>query len=67
MLHDITMLLTYYLHILHHLHAMKLLFLNLFLICMFKDANLAEKLPNLAENIFKGSSGCSVVQCSSGK
>ena len=42
-LHDITMLLTVYLHILHHLQAMKITFLKLFLICMFKDPSLAEK------------------------
>ena len=28
---------------------MKMTFLKLFLICTFKDPNLAEKLPNLAE------------------
>ena len=42
-LHDITMTFTYYSHILHHLQAMKMIFLKLFLICTFKDENLAEK------------------------
>ena len=32
---------------------MKMTFFKLFLIGMFKDSNLAEKLPNLAENLFK--------------
>ena len=31
---------------------MKMTFFILFLICMFMDPNLAEKLPNLAENLF---------------
>ena len=46
-LHNITMLFTYYLHILLHLQAMKMIFLKLFLICTFKDPNLAENLTNL--------------------
>ena len=50
---DITMLYTKYLHILHHLQAMKMIFLKLFVIGTFKDANLAEKLTNLAENLLK--------------
>ena len=36
-LHDITMLFTMYLYILFHLQAMKMIFLQLFLICTFKD------------------------------
>ena len=32
---------------------MEIKFLKLFLICTFKDPNLAEKLTNLAENLFK--------------
>ena len=47
---DITMLYTQYLHILHHLQAIKMTFLKLFFICMFKDPKLAEKWTNLAEN-----------------
>ena len=47
---DITMLYTKYLHILHHLQAMKMTFLKLFLIFTFKGAKLAEKWTNLAEN-----------------
>ena len=46
----INMLFTQYLlnflHILHHLQVMKIIFLKVFLICMFKDANLAENLLN---------------------
>ena len=49
MLHDIAMLYTYYLQILLHLLAMKIIFLKLFLICMFKDRNLAENLTNLED------------------
>ena len=37
-----------YVHILHHLQAMKMIFLKLFLSCTFKDPNLAENLKNLA-------------------
>ena len=48
-----TILLCYLHIILHHVQAMKIVFLKLFLICMFKDANLAEKLTNLAENLLK--------------
>ena len=33
---------------LHNLQTMKMTFFMLFLICTFKDPNLAEKLPNLA-------------------
>ena len=50
---DITMLYAYYLHILHHLQAMKMTVLELFLICTFKDPKLAEKWTNLAENPIK--------------
>ena len=32
---------------------MKSTFLKLFLICTFKDPNLAEKLTNSTENLFK--------------
>ena len=35
---------------LHHLQAMKMTFLKLFFICMFKDPKLAEKWTNLAKN-----------------
>ena len=38
---------------LHHLQAMKMILLKLFLICTFKDPNLAENLTNLAENLLK--------------
>ena len=44
------MLYTLYLHILHHLQAMKMTFLDLFLFCIFKDLKLAEKWTNSAEN-----------------
>ena len=44
------MLYTKYLHILHHLQAMKMTYLELFLICTFKDPKLAEKRTKLAEN-----------------
>ena len=37
---------------LHHLQAMKKIFFKLFLICTFKDPDLAEKFTYLAENIF---------------
>ena len=50
MLHDIIMLFTKYLHILHHLQAMKNIYSQLFLICTCKDPNLAENFTNLAEN-----------------
>ena len=53
MLHDVTMLFTKYLQILNHLQAIQMMFLKLFLICTFKDQNLAEKLTNVEENIFK--------------
>ena len=53
---DITMLYTQYLHILHHLQAMKMTFLELFLICTFEEPKLAEKLTNLAENPKKNNS-----------
>ena len=53
MLQYITMLFTWYLHILHHFHAIKFKFLKLFIICMFKDENFAEKLTNLAEIFLK--------------
>ena len=42
---NIIMLYTQYLHILHHLQAMKMTFLEVFLICTFKDPKLAEKGP----------------------
>ena len=45
----ITVLYTYYLHILHNLQAMKMTFLKFFLICTFKDPKLAEKWTNLAK------------------
>ena len=48
-LHDITMLFTYNLHILHHLLAMK----KIFLICTFNNWNLAEKFTHLAELLEK--------------
>ena len=32
---------------------MKIKFLKLFLVCMFKDPNLAEKLTNLVEHLKK--------------
>ena len=41
---DITMLYTQFLHILHHLKAMKMTSLELFLICMFKDPKVAKKM-----------------------
>ena len=45
----ITMLYTYYLHILHNLQAMKMTFLKFFLICKFKGPKLAEKWTNFAK------------------
>ena len=39
---DITMPVAKYFHILHHLQAMKMAFLNLFPFCTFKDPKLAE-------------------------
>ena len=39
-----------YLNMLHHLHAMKMIFLKLFQISMFKNPNLADIFTNLAEN-----------------
>ena len=36
-----------------HLQAMKMIFLNVFLICKFKDPNLTENLKNLHEFFFK--------------
>ena len=33
----------------YHLQAMNMIFFKLFLICTFKDANLAENLTNLTE------------------
>ena len=42
------MLYTYYLHILHNLQAVKIIFLKVFLTCTFKDPKWAEKLANLA-------------------
>ena len=47
---DITILYTYYLHILHHLQAIKMTFLKLIFIGPFKDSRLAGKWTNLAEN-----------------
>ena len=47
------MLYAQYLHISHHLQAMKMTFLEVFLNCMFKDPKLAEKWTNLAENLNK--------------
>ena len=44
---NITMLYTYYFQILHHLQAMKMTFLELFLIFTFKNSKLAEKWTNL--------------------
>ena len=38
---------------LHHLQAMNMIFLKVFLICMFNDPYLAENLTNLAENLEK--------------
>ena len=35
---------------LHHLQALKMTFLNLFLVCTFKDPQLAEKLTKFAVN-----------------
>ena len=49
------MLFTYHLHIFHPLSTIKMTFLNLFLICTFKEQNLTEKRTNLAENLFKSS------------
>ena len=37
---------------LHHLQAIKMIFLQLFLIHTFKDPNWAKNLINLAENLF---------------
>ena len=42
---DFTMLYTKYLHILHHLQAMKMTFLKLFFICTFKDPKLRKNGP----------------------
>ena len=47
--YDITMLLTEYIHILHHLQDIKIKFLKLFLIHMYKNPNLADIFTNLAE------------------
>jgi hypothetical protein len=52
-LHDNTMRFTEYLHILHHLQAMKMTFWKLFLTCKSKNPNLAEKSTSLAENLLK--------------
>ena len=49
---DITMLFTYYLHILHHLYAMKMTFLKLFIICPFKEPNVEEKKGQIRGNFF---------------
>ena len=38
---------------LHHLWAMKMTFLKSFILCMFKEPNLAIKRTNLAEFFFK--------------
>ena len=38
---------------LHHVQAMNMIFLKLFLIYTFKDPNLTENLINLAENLLK--------------
>ena len=54
MLHNITILFTYYLHILHRLQIMKMTFLKLFLICTFKYQNLAENEPIWRKIIKKG-------------
>ena len=43
------MIFTEYLNILHHLQAMKITFLKLFQICMFKNPNLADIFTNFAE------------------
>ena len=48
---DITMLYTWYLHILHHLQAMKMTFLKLFFICMFNDPKLAKKWTTKATEL----------------
>ena len=50
-MHDINMLFKCNLHIRHHLRLMKMIILKLFLICMFKDANFAEKFKNLVEKL----------------
>ena len=42
--HDITLLYTQYLHILHHLQAIKMTFLKLFFIWTIKDPKVAEKI-----------------------
>ena len=47
------MLFTQYLHNLHHVQAVKMIFSYLFLICTFKDNNLAENWTNFAENLKK--------------
>ena len=52
-LHNINILFTQYLHILHCFQTMKITFVKLFLICMFKDPHLAEKLTIFAENLLK--------------
>ena len=44
MLHDITLLFTQYLHILHRLQTMKMTFKKLFLICTFKDPKFGGKM-----------------------
>ena len=44
MRYDITMLFTYYLHILYHLQAVKVIFLKFFLIWTFKDQSLVMNL-----------------------
>ena len=43
------MIFTEYLNILHHLHAMKITSLKLFLICMVKNPNLADIFTNFVE------------------
>ena len=42
-------LFTWYLHILHHIHAFKRTFVKLFHTCMSKDSKVAEKWTNLVE------------------
>ena len=46
MRYDITILFTYYLHILYHLQAAKVIFLKFFLIWTFKDPNLVINLED---------------------
>ena len=49
-LHYITMLFTYHLHIFHHLQDLKKIFSKFNIICMFKDPDFTENFTNLAKN-----------------